>query len=260
MDKRYAFYGQAEKLHHFYNGSWAESLKHHFPKNFTKLVDLAVNKGYNSKIAASDITGWVKLADPACSEHSEPYKIVSSRKKNQEWSSVEEMTLPGVMTNIIELAKTSTLKNIPKSQGKLYRWKNMFLFPNSEWYHPLFAKDLFDIKPEWCDYILSEEEQYDLLSEMLAAGNKPPVNYEPWVIPKDHILAKHTGAVRPFPAKVMIRLGKDKAILSAYIEKHFKKGVKPEKEWRWLQYNNPKEADRLSKKYPKIATEKQWLK
>ena len=126
MDKRYAFYGQAEKLHHFYGG-WAQTLEHHFPENFTKLVDLAVDKGYNPKIAANDITGWVKLADPACSEHSEPYQIVSSRKKSKEWLLVEAMTLPGVMTSIIELAKTSTLKHIPKSQGKLYRWKNMFI-------------------------------------------------------------------------------------------------------------------------------------
>jgi hypothetical protein len=260
MDKRYAFYGQAEKLHRFYDSSWAESLKNHFPDNFNKLVDLALNKGYHLDYATKDITGWVKLADPACSEHSKPYQIVSSRKKTQEWSLVEEMTLPGVMTSIIELAKTSTLKHIAKSQGKLYRWKNMFIVPTSEWYHPLFAKDLFDIKPEWCDYNLSEEEQNDLLSEMLASGNKPPVGNDPWVVPKNHILEKYKGILKPFPAKVMKRQGKDNTIVSAYIEKHFKKGVKPEKEWNWLKYNNPKEADRLSKKYPKIATEKQWLK
>ena len=107
MIKRYAFYGQAAKLHEFYDGNWSESVKTHNTATFNKLVDIAVAKGYHPDIASKDITGWVKLADPACADYDERYRAVSTTKKSKEWALVESLTLPGLMSKIIEEAKIS---------------------------------------------------------------------------------------------------------------------------------------------------------
>lgn len=257
MIKRYAFYGQAAKLHEFYDGSWSENVKTHNTATFNKLVDIAVAKGYHPDIASKDITGWVKLADPACVDYDERYRAVSTTKKSKDWELVESLTLPGLIASIIEEAKKSKARYIPRTHRGT-AWMKQFIVPGKEWYHPLFAKDLYKIKPEWCEYSLSEDEQKELLAYMIDKTGKVPSGRDPWIVPKEHPLAKFKGTLRPLPSKAFKSYGK-KGLIVNMIEQNLKKGIKP-KEWGWFEYNYAEDAKRLKEKYPKITNEKEWLK
>lgn len=257
MIERYAFYGQAAKLDKFYDKGWAESLRDHNTATFNKLVDIAVAKGYHPDIASKDITGWVKLADPACADYDERYRAVSTTKKSKDWELVESLTLPGLMTSIIEEAKTSKARYIPRTH-RGHRWLKDFIAPGREWYNPLFAKDLYKVKPEWCEYSLSEDEQKELLAYMIDKTGKVPNGRDPWIVPKEHPLAKFKGTLRPLASKAFKSYGK-KGLIVNMIEQSLKKGVKP-KEWNWFEYNYSEDAKRLRVKYPKITNQQQWLK
>lgn len=256
MIERYAFYGQAAKLHEFYDGSWSENIKTHNTAIFNKLVDIAVAKGYHPDIAAKDITGWVKLADPACADYDERYRAVSTTKKSKDWALVESLTLPGLMASIIEEAKTSKARYISRSHRGA-AWMKQFIVPGKEWYHPMFAKDLYEVKPEWCEYGLSDDEQKELLVHMISKG-KIPTGADPWIVSKEHPLAKFKGTLRPLPAKSFKAFGKKDLIISK-IEQDLKKGIKP-KEWNWLEYNYANDAQQLSKKYPEVVNKQNWYR
>ena len=256
MIKRYAFYGQAAKLHEFYDGNWSESVKTHNTATFNKLVDIAVAKGYHPDIASKDITGWVKLADPACADYDERYRAVSTTKKSKEWALVESLTLPGLMSKIIEEAKISKKRYLP--YGQMSRWKSIFIQPTAEWYNPLFAKDLYKLKPEWCEYSLTDDEQKEILAYMIDNGNTPTDPKFPWMVPKEHPLAKFKGTLRPLASTAFKTFGK-KGLIVSMIEQNLKNGIKP-KEWGWFEYNYADDAKRLKEKYPKVASQQQWLK
>lgn len=255
---RYAFYGQGQKLHHWYDSSWSESLSIHYPDTFQRLVDLAIQKGYHKDIAKKDITGWVKLADPACKDLNEKYSTVQSKKKSKDWKLVESMTLPGLMCSIIDLAKKLKTPYIPRERGKELRWISEFIVPGTEWYNSLFAKDLYDIKPEWCKYSLSEEEQKEILAYMINKTGKIPVGRDHWIIPPTHRLSKFKGKIGPLASASFKKFGK-KGLIVNMIEESLKRGIKP-KEWDWFEYNYADDAKRLKEKYPKITNRQQWLK
>lgn len=262
MLKRYAFYEKKEKLHYYYDDWWGVALKEKFPSTFNKLVDIAVLKGYHPDIASKDIIGWVKLADPACNDYNSVYRSVYSAKKSKDWEMIEDMTIPGMMINIIELAKITKGKGIhmPKTRYIGKEWKNKFINPHSEWYHPLFAKDLYKIKPEWCWYALADDEQKDLISYMISI-NKLPVGLDRWIISNDNILSKFKGTLRPHPSKVFKRFDKKK-LLPNMIEQSLKKGIKPLRPWQWFSYQEEFKDDvkRLTEKYPSVVNQLEWSK
>jgi|SaaInl5LU_22_DNA_1037371.scaffolds.fasta_scaffold10691_4 hypothetical protein len=255
MIKRYAFYGQAAKLHDFYNGTEVNNIKKLYPEIFNKLVDIAVSKGYHPDISEKDITGWIQLADPACADYDERYRAVQSTKKSKDWALVESMTLPGIMARIIEEAKKSNRRRLP--YGQMSSWKGTFISPTSEWYHPMFAKDLYKVKPEWCEYILTDDEQKELLAYMIGKGNTP-TGRDPWMVPKEHALAKFKGTLRPLASRAFKTFGK-KGLIVSMIEQNLKNGIKP-KEWGWFEYNYADDAKRLKEKYPDITNKQEWLK
>lgn len=256
MINRYAYYGQAAKLHEFYDGSWSENVKVHNTATFNKLVDIAVSKGYHPDIASKDITGWVKFSDPACADYDERYRAVSTTKKSKDWTLVESLTLPGLMASIIEEAKKSKARYIPrKHRGAA--WMKQFIVPGKEWYHPMFAKDLYKLKPEWCEYSLTDDEQKELLAYMIDKGNTP-TGRDPWMVPKEHTLTKFKGTLRPLASKAFKTFGK-KGLIVSMIEQNLKNGIKP-KEWDWFEYNYTDDAKRLKEKYPKITNQQLWLK
>lgn len=255
---RYAFYGQGQKLHHWYDGSWSESLAVHYPEVFQRLVDLAIQKGYHRDVAKKDVTGWVKLSDPACRELDEKYSTVQSKKKNKDWGLVESMTLPGLMCSIIDLAKKLKTSSIPREYGRELRWVNEFIVPGKEWYNSLFAKDLYDIKPEWCKYTLSEEEQKEILAYMINKTGKIPIGRDPWIIPPNHKLSKFKGKIGPLASASFKKFGK-KGLIVNMIEESLKRGMKPKK-WDWFERNYAEDAKHLKEKYLKIINSQVWLR
>lgn len=254
MIKRYAFYGQAAKLDKFYNGPWSENIKKNNPDTFRQIVEILQSAGFQKDYAEYVATG-VKLADPACADYDERYRAVSTTKKSKDWALVESLTLPGLMASIIEEAKKSKARYLPK--GQMSAWKGQFIVPGKEWYHPLFAKDLYKVKLEWCEYILTDDEQKELLAYMIDKGNTP-TGRDPWIVPKEHPLAKFKGTLRPLASKAFKTFGK-KGLIVSMIEQNLKNGIKP-KEWSWFEYNYADDAERLKEKYPKVASQQQWLK
>jgi hypothetical protein len=255
LNHRYVYKGMAAKLHSWYDGGWANTVELDFPKNFKSLVELAVANGTRHEYARLDVTGWIKLSDPSCYDHSAPYKRVQDCKKSKDFALVEQMTLPGFMTDIIEFAKSSDRKLPPR--GKMSRWIGMFIYPNSEWYHPNFAKDLYSIQPGWCTYSLKEDEQKELLAHFRKIKGKMPTGREPWIIPKHSILNKFKGSFLPLASTVTKKFA-DKDLMIAYYEEQLKANVKP-KEWGWLEYNYPEQAQMLKEKYPAVANRQEWL-
>jgi hypothetical protein len=255
LNHRYVYKGMSAKLHAWYDGPWSLSIQEAFSENFQKLFELSVSKGNRPEYAKLDVAGWVKLADPSCYDHSEPYKRVQDCKKSKDFALVEQMTLPGFMTDIIEFAKKSDRKLPPA--GKMSRWIGMFIYPNSEWYHSEFAKDLYKIQPGWCTYVLKEDEQKELLAYFRKVTGKMPTGRDPWIIPKHSILDKFKGSFLPLASSVTKKFA-DKDLMIAYYEEQLKANIKP-KEWRWLEYNYPEYAQSLKEKYPKVTNKKEWL-
>jgi hypothetical protein len=161
------------------------------------------------------------------------------------------------MSKIIEEAKISKKRYLP--YGQMSRWKSLFIQPTAEWYNPLFAKDLYKLKPEWCEYSLTDDEQKELLAYMIDnTGKVPTGRRDPWIIPKEHTLAKFKGTLRPLASKAFKTFGK-KGLIVSMIEQNLKNGIKP-KEWSWFEYNYADDAKRLKEKYLNVASQQQWLK
>lgn len=255
MINRYAFYGQAAKLHQFYDGSWYENFAKNNDETVKKLVDIAVAKGYHPDIARLDIAGWIKLADPACADYDERYRAVSTTKKSKEWALVESLTLPGLMVKIIEEAKVSKKRYLP--YGQMSRWKGAFIRPTDEWYNPLFAKDLYKIKPEWCEYSLTLEEQKEFLAYMSSKGIVPTNRSVGWEVPKDSPWSKFKGTLRPLPYMAYKKVGK-KNIVIQMVKESLKKGIKP-KEWDNFCKLCPEESKKLQEEFFEVTNKKAWL-
>lgn len=258
MLKRYAFMDRPEKLHYFYQGSWIEGIPTHFTDEYNKLVELWVAKGYHPDIAKLDAKGCVPLLDPGLAQYNETYAAVAKGKKTKEVELLERMTIPGVMLSIIELAKVSKKRHLPRS--KMSAWKNTFLRPTSEWYHPVFAKDLYKIKPEWCEYELTDDEQKEFLAYMLKKNKKPPVGRDPWIIPVSSPWAKFKGSLRPLASRAYKKHG-DNKIYFELIKQKCQKGERIDDQlYKWAKGNFPTEFEQLKADYPEVLDQQKWLK
>ena len=249
-----------EKLHLYYQGTYNEGIPTHFADEYNKLVELWIDKGYHEDYAKVYAKGCVAFCDPALANYNETYAAVAKCKKTKEVELLERMTIPGLMLSIIELAKVSKKRHIPKNNSKLYRWKNMFLRPTSEWYHPMFAKDLYKIKPEWCEYTLTDDEQKEFLAYMLKKNKKPPVGRDPWLVPASSPWAKFKGSLRPLASLAYKKHGNEK-IYFELIKQKCEKGERiDDKTYAWVKGNFPTEFEQLKADYPEVLDQQKWLK
>lgn len=247
-----------EKLHYFYQGSWIEGIPTHFADEYNKLVELWVAKGYHPDIAKLDAKGCVPLLDPGLAQYNETYAAVAQGKKTKEVELLERMTIPGVMLSIIELAKVSKKRHLPRS--KMAAWKNTFLNPSSEWYHPVFAKDLYKIKPQWCVAELTDDEQKEFLAYMLKKNKKPPVGRDPWLVPASSHWSKFKGSLGPLASRAYKKHGNEK-IYFELIKQKCEKGERiDDKTYNWVKGNFPTEFEQLKADYPEVLDRNTWLK
>ena len=262
MIERYAFYGQAEKLHYWYNGAESKVIESRFPVQYKKLVDIWVKAGYHPDVARLDVAGLIATADPALADYRDEYRAVSSAKLNKNiFKMLQEMTLPGIMNSIIGIAKTAPDNGrfMPSGNKSFAEWKRWFIRPTSEWYNPVFAKDLFRYKPEWCYYKLTDEEQKELLGYMLKkTGGKPPVGKDPWIVPPTSVWSKFNGTLDPLPSNAFKKHGQDEIIIS-YIKTQCKNGIRLNDKTRsWLSRHYKEVYDEFCKKYPQVLTPSKW--
>jgi hypothetical protein len=257
---RYAYKNRAHYLHHYYDGSWAENIPQHNSDVYNKLYKMFISEGYTEKTAHSEITRAVKLLDPSCYDLKEEYKFIQDRKKyynKEKLALFERLTLPGLMTSIIEEAKNSN--RVRPTRGQTSVWIGKFIRPTSDDYHPLFAKDLYDIKPQWCVATLSVEEQKEFLGLFISKHKRFPMkSNDKWEIPKNSIWNKFKGNLQPSPNSISKKFG-DIELLVANIEMQLKQGKKP-KEWNNFEYNYPEQAKELAEKYLEVVNKQKWLK
>lgn len=268
LNRRYVYKGMDNKLHHWYDGSWNETIEYFFASAYKKLKELAISKGYNPDVADLDVRGWVKLADPSCIKAGEEYKIVQNEKMKSEYALVEAMTLPGLMTMIIDAAKKSrserlSFSNSPGSlENKMIAWIGRFIKPNSDFYHKEFAKDLYEINPNWCIYFLDKEEQKELLQIYVTKYGTIPRGQRgtsTWYVPTGHHLGNFLGILKPNPSAAYKNLGTNDEKVKIALIAQIKQGKKPE-EWETFKIRNEQWCLEQEEKYPKVLNYSDWRK
>ena len=264
MDKRYIFKGKSDFFHSWYDGPWSETVEIYFPDQFKKLLDIAIEKGISKHKAPYHVRGWVKLMDPSCIEAHKLYEIVHDTKFDKRVELIQQMTLPGLMTFIIDMAKKTKKRYLSRGESgsienRIIRLISDLIRPSSALYHKQFAEDLFAIKPEWCNATLSKDEVKELIQIYFNKHGEAPVGLEAkWFIPSDHRLFGFKGSIRPTPNGAYRSLGnideRTKQILLATI----KAGKKPQK-WGVFKYRHKDWCEMIENQYPEILKYKTWI-
>lgn len=257
LNTRYTYKGRANRLHYFYDGSWAESLEECYPENYSWLIAYFEDKGYNTEHVRLAVKKWVKLCDPSCYEAGSAYRAIQNLKLPKELLGViQQMSLPGLMTEIIDFAKTKpNIKHFPKDKVRFSRWVSQFIYPFSEHYHEMFAKDLYNIAPQLCVAELTKVEQQELL-EIYMKKNKclPKQQDDAWVIPTNSRWAKFKGSFNTGPYWTWKRYGTEDQT-KFFVEVSIKQGNRPE-QWDKIKKLFPEYAEKVENKYPDIFVKK----
>ena len=257
LNTRYTYKGRADRLHYFYDGSWAGSLEECYPENYSWLIAYFEDKGYDTEHIRLAVKKWVKLCDPSCYTAGSAYQAIQNLKLPKELLGViQQMSLPGLMTEIIEFAKAKpNAKHFPKDKLRFSRWVSLFIYPFSEHYHEMFAKDLYNIAPQLCVAELIKVEQQELL-EIYMKKNKclPKRQDDAWVIPVDSRWAKFKGSFNTGPYWTWKRYGKEDQT-KFFVEVSIKQGNRPE-QWDNIKKMFPDYANEVENKYPDIFVKK----
>ena len=257
LNTRYTYKGRADRLHYFYDGSWAGSLEECYPENYSWLIAYFEDKGYDTEHIRLAVKKWVKLCDPSCYTAGSAYQAIQNLKLTKELLGViQQMSLPGLMTEIIEFAKAKpNAKHFPKDKLRFSRWVSLFIYPFSEHYHEMFAKDLYNIAPQLCVAELTKVEQQELL-EIYMKKNKclPKRQDDAWVIPVDSRWAKFKGSFNTGPYWTWKRYGKEDQT-KFFVEVSIKQGNRPE-QWDNIKKMFPDYANEVENKYPDIFVKK----
>ena len=266
MNTRYIFKNKSDFFHHWYDGTWNETIAIYFPDQYKTLLDIAIDKGVAKDVAPYHVKGWVKLMDPSCYQAHEIYNVIQNTKLDKRVNLIQQMTLPGVMTSIIDMAKKSKLRHIPRGEtgsieNRMSRLISSLIIPTSHLYHRQFAEDLFALKPIWCRAELSKEEQKELIQVYLNKHGKAPLGLEAkWFIPSDHRLYGYKGSIYPKPNGAYRALGgKDEKTKQALLATIKNKKQKP-KEWNIFKYRYPDWCEIIENQYPEVLKYSSWIK
>ena len=195
LNKRYCYdTSMGHKVDNYYSGHYGEVLRKDFDTTHNKLLELGTTvSNYRPDVLTVDIPKWVRLSDPSCINVSDAHRTIQNRKfKNKFYNIIQQMTLPGLMTSIMTLAK-----NKPTDEkGKLRQWVIKFINPSSEWYHEKFAKDLFETHPAWCTINLNKDQMKELIEYYISSTGKiPSSTHDKWILPKNHPLTRFKGSI-----------------------------------------------------------------
>lgn len=257
LNNRYTYKGKSQRLHHFYDGSWAESLGEHYPENFDWLVSYFEAKNFEPEYIRLAVKKWVKLCDPSCYDAGGAYQAIQNLKLPKELLGViQQMSLPGLMTEIIDFADANpTAKLFPKNKVRFSVWVSKFIYPFSEHYHEMFAKDLYSVAPQLCVAELSKDEQQELLEIFMKKNKGLPTRQDAsWIIPTDSRWAKFKGSFSTGPYWTWKRYGKEEQT-RFFVEVSLKQGKRPE-QWDNIKKMFPEYAAEVENNYPDIFVKK----